>query len=133
MTSDHIGPAPHELGAALHHELGTDLLRRMKLGNQSAAILQVVRQYLGDQGLLSPLQGQAHREALQGLYRLLLDALTEALKGPSPPSAAVLAEVRHFLALNGVTKDLAGTMSARSAFAALGSADVPFATTKTPQ
>jgi hypothetical protein len=132
-NDDEIGPATRETVETLHRELARDLVRRIKRRESSAAVLHVARMFLADQRPLGESLTAADRRKLQGLYRLLLEALHAAVTGPTPPSAAVLSEVRHFLRDQGISKDLGGAISKAEALEVLGAASLPFINVRTQQ
>ena len=117
----------------LHAALSVELLRRcQKPGKVPVELLSVARGFLQDHGLLGAAQDAADRARLQALYRLYCTRIEEALS-TGTPRATVIAEVRHFLHAQGMAKDLGGAITSAQAVRALGSAALPFTTTKTRQ
>lgn len=93
------------------------LIERVKAG-AGPETLAVSRGLLQDNAQALPLvPTRRTQEALRKLFTLHTDALVAALEVPEP-SAAVLAEVRAYLRMNGITKD-AGAGDRRTLSAAV--------------
>lgn len=118
------GPATYEMGLELHRVLVEALLADLK-GTPSAALMSVARSLLKQEGVTTLDMTERERKKLQALYRLLLDKLFAALT-EERPTAAVLAEVRHFIASQGIGKDLGSALDSARALQALKSTDLPF-------
>jgi hypothetical protein len=121
------GKATHEELNELHRMTVRALLAKLKEPKAPAEWLHVARGILRDNGLCGLAQTDKDRKALQRLYGLLLGQLVHAMEAESP-SAAAIAEVRHFLQQQGITKDLGGAIDRAQALRVLGSTALPFTT-----
>lgn len=111
----------------LHRLTVAALTERLK-ASPSGEHLAVSRAMLKDNGQRA--WTDKERAALRKLYRLLLAAFLEAMNQEGPPSAALLAEVRHFLHSQGISQDIGGAIDEAQALTVLGSAALPFNETK---
>jgi hypothetical protein len=119
------GKATPEQLHELHRLVVFALLADLKQDKPSAEVLSVARSLLKDNGLAGLAQAAKDRAALQRLWGLLLQQLTHAMESPSP-SASLVAEVRLFLAANGINKDTQGHAATTQALASLSDAALPF-------
>jgi hypothetical protein len=116
----------------LFHELFVALLTccrdRLRSTGKATSVemLAVSRRVLRDHGYICPVNDEASRRKLEEMHRLYVKRLEEALR--TRPSAAVLAEVRHFLDQSGLTRDLQGAMSNAQAVALMADSRLPFKT-----
>lgn len=113
----------------LHWLTVSALIKSLAAGDASAEELAVARAMCRDNGLCGTAQSDKERKAMQRLFALLVDQLTKAMQSPRP-SAALVGEVRVFLASNGITKDLEGHTAKTQALEALSDASLPFTNTK---
>lgn len=120
-----IGPATPEQLHELHRLLASALVAQLKdTRKPSAEVLGVARSLLKDNGLFGLAQTEADRRTLRRLWGLLVRHLSTAMQGN--PKPALVAEVRLFLAANGVTKDLPGHAAKAQALHLLADASLPF-------
>jgi len=124
-TTAPAGKATPEQLNELHRLVVSALLTDLKQDKPSAEVLSVARSMLKANGLCGLAQEAEDRAALQRLWGLLLRQLTHAMESPSP-SASLVAEVRLFLAANGINKDTTSHTATTQALASLADADVPF-------
>lgn len=124
-TTAPAGKATPEQLHELHRLVVSALLSDLKQDKPSAEVLSIARSLLKDNGLCGLAQAAKDRAALQRLWGLLLQQLTSAMESPNP-SASVVAEVRLFLAANGINKDTQGHTATTQALAVLSDAALPF-------
>lgn len=119
------GRATPEQLHELHRLVASALVTQLKnSGKPSAEILGVARSLLKDNGLCGLSQTEADRRTLRRLWVLLVRHLAAAMQ--SNPKPALVAEVRLFLAANGITKDLPGHAAKAQALHLLADASLPF-------
>jgi hypothetical protein len=121
----HSGPATTEQLQELLGVMLSQLVKQLRT-TPTAALLSVARLLLADQGRLGIVITPKEHKVLERLYGLLVRRLLEALEGPDKPSAAVLSEVRQFLAAQGISKDLPGALDRAEALRAIDAARLPF-------
>jgi hypothetical protein len=121
-TNDSDMPA---LTRELHRLLIADLTVRLQAGKPSAEFLQVARKLLKDHGPLGLASTEEERQRIRDLYTVFVQRLSEAVHAEGP-SAAILAEARHFIEANGVRKDLGAAADKATALELLEDLRLPF-------
>lgn len=121
----HAGPAEYADMQALHRELCKALADGMSAPQPGAALLDVTRKFLRQDGVRA--MGPRDYRRMRILFQALCDCLQKALQGPEPPPAALLAVVHAFLRDCGAMKDLS-MPQAKQSLALLASDEVPFRT-----
>lgn len=124
MKTEPQGRATPEQLHELHRLVVKALTSELKQDKPTAEVLAVTRSLLKDNGLFGLAQTEADRRTLRRLWGLLVRHLTTAMQGN--PKPALVAEVRLFLAANGITKDLPGHAAKAQALHLLGDASLPF-------
>ena len=117
-----------ELAEQILQSLLQQLVTQLSSEQRAApGLLSVVRWYLKDQGLIGGPTATADQASLQALWEMYRQQLERALRAESPP-AAIFAEARRFLDLQGCSKDVNAASEQSEALQALGSAALPFKT-----
>ena len=127
-TANPLAEQRFELAQQILQSLLQQLIIQLAPQQRAApGLLSVVRGYLRDEGFIGGPTAAADQARLQALWEMYRQQLEQALSADSPP-AAIFAEVRRFLDVNGVSKDLDSANEQAAALQALGSASLPFKT-----
>jgi hypothetical protein len=116
---------PDESFRELHRLLVADLTTRLGTGRASAEMLQVARRVLKDQGPMGLASTDEEQQRIRHLYSVFVQRLSEAVHAEAP-SAAILAEARHFLDTNGAKKNLQASADKATALTLLADQRLPF-------